>query len=100
MTPFPDPNVRNLKNSKAQNDGEAQNKIHDIEARLQRGEDFGMLAQNYSEDPDSAPNGGDMGMIPESNLEKASPDLRKLIVSLPPGVAFAADAYCRTATAF
>jgi peptidyl-prolyl cis-trans isomerase SurA len=86
VTPAPNGNVRNLKNSKAQNDSEAQSKIKDLEARLQRGEDFGMLAQNYSEDPNSAPNGGDMGMIPESNLDKVSPELRKLIVSLPAGV--------------
>ncbi|HTX33955.1 MAG TPA: SurA N-terminal domain-containing protein [Bryobacteraceae bacterium] len=86
VTPYPDPNVHNLKNSKAQNESEAQSKIKDLETRLARGEDFGMLAQNYSEDAQFAPNGGDMGMVPESNLEKASPELRKMIVSLPPGV--------------
>jgi len=85
VTPFPDPNVRNLKNSKAQNEADAKAKITDLAARLQRGEDFGMLAQNYSEDPNSAPNGGDMGFVPQSNLEKASPDLRKLVDSLQPG---------------
>jgi peptidyl-prolyl cis-trans isomerase SurA len=85
VTPFANPNVRNLKNSKARNESEAQTKINDILARLKRGEDFSMLAQNYSEDPDSAPNGGDMGFIPESTLEKANPDLRKLVASLSPG---------------
>jgi peptidyl-prolyl cis-trans isomerase SurA len=84
VTPNPDPNVRNLKNSKAKNDEEARQKILDIEARLKRGEDFAMLAQNYSEDPNSAPNGGDMGMIPESALEQASPELRKMVVSIQP----------------
>ncbi len=85
VTPFANPNVRNLKNSKARNESEAQTKINDILTRLKRGEDFSMLAQNYSEDPDSAPNGGDMGFIPESTLEKANPDLRKLVASLSPG---------------
>jgi len=85
VTPFANPNVRNLKNSKARNESEAQTKINDILARLKRGEDFSMLAQNYSEDPDSATNGGDMGFIPESTLEKANPELRKLVVSLTPG---------------
>jgi peptidyl-prolyl cis-trans isomerase SurA len=85
VTPFANPNVRNLKNSKAKNENEAVTKINDIMARLKRGEDFSMLAQNYSEDPDSAPNGGDMGFIPESTLEKANPELRKLVVSLSPG---------------
>jgi len=85
VTSTPDANVRNLKNSKAQNDAEAKAKILDIEARLKRGEDFSMLAQNYSEDPNSAPNGGDMGFVPESALERANPELRKMVVALPPG---------------
>jgi peptidyl-prolyl cis-trans isomerase SurA len=85
VTPFANPNVRNLKNSKAKNENEAVTKINDIMGRLKRGEDFSMLAQNYSEDPDSAPNGGDMGFIPESTLEKANPELRKLVTSLSPG---------------
>ena len=84
VTPFPDPNVRNLKNSKAQNDKEARAKIEDILGRLKRGDDFGMLAQNYSEDPNSAPNGGDMGFVRQSDLEKVNPELRKMVIALPP----------------
>uniref|UniRef100_Q028P1 PpiC-type peptidyl-prolyl cis-trans isomerase n=1 Tax=Solibacter usitatus (strain Ellin6076) TaxID=234267 RepID=Q028P1_SOLUE len=84
VTPFPDPNVRNLKNSKAQNDKEARAKIEDILGRLKRGDDFGMLAQNYSEDANSAPNGGDMGFVRQSDLEKVNPELRKMVISLPP----------------
>jgi peptidyl-prolyl cis-trans isomerase SurA len=83
VTQFPDPNVHNLKNSKAQNDKEAQTKIQDILARLKSGEDFGMLAQNYSEDPNSASTGGDMGFVKESDLDKANPELRKMVFSLP-----------------
>src|SRR5215510_4742866 len=44
VSPFPDTNVRNLKNSKAQNDKDAKTKIEDIMARLRRNEDFAMLA--------------------------------------------------------
>jgi len=85
VTPMPDPNVRNLKNSKAQNEPDAKAKILDIEARIKRGEDFSGLAQNFSEDPNSAPNGGDMGFIPQSALEKANPKLREMVMSLSPG---------------
>jgi peptidyl-prolyl cis-trans isomerase SurA len=85
VSPMPNPNVRNLKNSKAQNEGDARSKIMDIESRLKRGEDFGMLAQNYSEDVNSAPNGGDMGFLPESTLEQASPELRKVVAAIQPG---------------
>src|SRR5207248_4010486 len=82
VTGTPDPNVRNLNNNKAQNEREAKAKIEDIAARLSRGEDFGMLAMHYSEDPNTAPNSGDMGPIPESNLDKAGPELKKLVLSL------------------
>ena len=84
VSPYPDSNIRNLKNSKAQNDKEAKLKIEDLMARLRRNEDFAMLAQNYSEDPNTSPNGGDMGFVRESDLEKANTDLRKMVASLPP----------------
>ena len=77
--------MRNLKNSKAQNEQEAKSKALDLIARLKRGEDFSMLAQNFSEDPNSAANGGDMGFVPVSALEKANPELRKMVMSLQPG---------------
>ena len=85
VTPAPDPEVHNLKNSKAQNEAEARTKIQDLLARLKRGDDFAMVAQNYSEDPKSASSGGDMGFVPESALGKANPELSKLVLSLPPG---------------
>jgi ketosteroid isomerase-like protein len=84
VSPFPDAAVRNLKNSKAQNEKDAKLKIEDIMARLRRNEDFASLAQNYSEDPNTSPNGGDMGFVRESDLEKANPELRKMVISLPP----------------
>jgi peptidyl-prolyl cis-trans isomerase SurA len=88
VTPFADASVRNLKNSKAKNATEALQKIQEIEKRIKGGgpdSDFSMLAQNYSEDPNTAPNGGDMGFVPESALEKANPELRKMVMSLQPG---------------
>ena len=84
VTPAPDPNVRNLKNNKAANPADAKNKIQDIMHRLQQGEDFSLLAQSYSEDPATAPNGGDMGFVPEANLEKLPPEVRKAIDSIQP----------------
>lgn len=85
VTPAPDPSVHNLKNSKAQNEQDAKSKILDLAARLKRGEDFAMLAQNYSEDANFAGNGGDMGFIPASALEKANPKLRDLVMGLQSG---------------
>ena len=85
VTPAADPNVRNLKGDKAKTDDEARQKIQGIEARLKQGQDFATIAQNYSEDPNTAPNGGDLGYVPESGLERTSPELRKLVLSLQPG---------------
>jgi len=80
-----DPNVHNLKNDKARTPEEARKKIQAIEARLKAGEDFAVLAQNYSEDPNAAQNGGDLGFVPQSAFEKSSLEVRKVIMSLKPG---------------
>jgi len=85
VTPIPDPNVRNLKNDKARDDEQARKKVQSLVARIKQGEDFAMLAQNYSEDPNSAQNGGDLGFIPESALDKANVELKRAINSLRPG---------------
>ncbi len=84
VTPNPDPNVNNLKNDKAQNDQQAKNKIQMIDLRVRQGEDFGALAQGYSEDQFAA-NGGDIGFVPESTLDKANPELRKIIFEMAAG---------------
>ncbi len=84
VTTTPDPNVNNLKNNKAQNAQDALNKINSLDMRIRQGEDFATLAQNYSEDQYAA-NGGDVGLIAESDLDKANPELRKMILSMTPG---------------
>jgi peptidyl-prolyl cis-trans isomerase SurA len=84
VTPFSDSNVRNLKNDKAQSEDQAKKKILMIEQRLKQGEDFAMLAQSYSEDPNTASNGGDLGFVQQSALDKVQPELRKMVMSLQP----------------
>ncbi len=85
VTGHPDTSVHNLKNDKAQTEEEAVKKIDMLQARIHQGEDFGMLAQNYSEDPNTAANSGDLGYVPESALERASPELRKAVAEMTPG---------------
>ncbi len=58
----------NLQGSKATNDADARKKIQTIKNRIDAGEDFGTLAANYSENPQTASNGGDMGFPSESQL--------------------------------
>src|SRR5579864_2583716 len=65
VTGTPNPQVHNLKNDKARNDAEARKKIQMLVNRLDSGEDFATLAMNYSEDPETAGNGGDLGFTPD-----------------------------------
>jgi peptidyl-prolyl cis-trans isomerase SurA len=69
VTTQPNPQVRNLKNDKAQNEAEAQKKVSMLQNRLASGEDFATLAMNYSEQPDTSASGGDLGFIAENSLQ-------------------------------
>ena len=69
VTTSPSAQSGNLQNNKASGEADAKKKIQTLFNRLQSGEDFGSVAMNFSEDPNTAPNGGDMGFIPESQLK-------------------------------
>ncbi|MBS1816134.1 MAG: SurA N-terminal domain-containing protein [Acidobacteria bacterium] len=68
VTGMPAAQAGNLQGSKAANDAEAKKKIQMLKNRLDSGEDFSAIAMNFSENPQTAQNGGDMGFIPESQL--------------------------------
>jgi len=74
----------NLQNNKASGDDEAKRKIQALKNRIDAGEDFGALAMNFSERQDTAPNGGDMGFVPESQM-KGDPNTYAAIMKLKPG---------------
>ncbi len=84
VTPTPG-QVRNLKNDKAQNDAEAKKKIQQLMNRLDSGDDFATIAMNYSEDTETAPNGGDLGFTPQSGLQRTDPATRDAVMKLKPG---------------
>ena len=77
--------VPNLQNDDATDRETARKKIEMIEARLEDGEDFATLAQNYSEDPVATASGGDLGFISQSSLEQVDLTLRRVVASLSPG---------------
>ncbi len=84
VTPMPNPQLANQSN-KAQNETDARKKIQTVINRLDSGDDFGTLAMNYSEDTETASNGGDLGFTPESSLRNTDPSTRDIVMSLKPG---------------
>lgn len=83
-TPIPAQQVGNLQNSKAMNEADAKRKIETLHNRLESGEDFAALAMNFSENPNTAGNGGDMGFVAESQL-RGDPAVYAAISKLNPG---------------
>ena len=75
VTPMPDPQLHNQGN-KAQNEPDAKKKIQMVYNRLESGDDFATMAMNYSEDTETATNGGDLGYTPESALRNTDPVTR------------------------
>jgi peptidyl-prolyl cis-trans isomerase SurA len=70
VTSSPQAQGANLQNNKATTDADAKKKIQALKNRLDSGDDFSTLAMNFSENPQTAANGGDMGMVPESQLKE------------------------------
>jgi peptidyl-prolyl cis-trans isomerase SurA len=85
VTPVRDARVANRTGDDAATPQEATAKIQMLMERLKAGADFRDLAVGYSEDPDSAPRGGDLGFVPVSQLKQAPPPLRDAVLNKSPG---------------
>jgi peptidyl-prolyl cis-trans isomerase SurA len=86
VTSLPAARPSNLQGSKAQSDAEARKKIQAIKNRVDSGEDFGSLAMNFSEDPQTSASGGDRGLVSESQLA-SNPVVYAAVSKLKPGQA-------------
>jgi peptidyl-prolyl cis-trans isomerase SurA len=84
VTSVPSAQPGNLQGSKATSDDEAKKKIQALKNRLDSGEDFGAMAMNFSERPETAANGGDMGFVAESQMH-ADPMIFAAVTKLKPG---------------
>jgi peptidyl-prolyl cis-trans isomerase SurA len=62
------PQQGKLQGNKAPSEADAKKKIEAAHNRLESGDDFGTVAASFSEDPNTASNGGDMGFVMESQL--------------------------------
>jgi peptidyl-prolyl cis-trans isomerase SurA len=83
VTPAKDAQVRNRKNDDATSDIEARRKAAALLQQLHDGADFATLAMDYSEEPNSAASGGDLGYFPESQV--TDPAMRKMLAGMTPG---------------
>lgn len=85
ITPTPDAQVTNTNRDDATTPQAAAAKVQMLLDRLKGGAQFQDLATAYSEDPESAPRGGDLGLVPVSRLRKAAPALRDAVLNKPAG---------------
>jgi peptidyl-prolyl cis-trans isomerase SurA len=85
VTPTRDPQLNNRNGDDAATPEAATAKVKMLMERLKGGESFQELAARYSEDPASAPRGGDLGLVPVSRLRQAPPPLRDAVLNKAPG---------------
>ena len=69
VTPVRDPQVANRTGDDAATPQAAAEKVKMLMERLKAGGNFAELAMGYSEDPETAPRGGDLGLVPMSTAE-------------------------------
>jgi peptidyl-prolyl cis-trans isomerase SurA len=85
VTPARDQQITNRTGDDASTPQAAALKIQMLMDRLKSGTPFGDLARDFSEDPESAPRGGDLGLVPMSAIKSAAPALRDTVLKLQPG---------------
>jgi peptidyl-prolyl cis-trans isomerase SurA len=64
---------------------EAQAKAQMLMERIKAGASFAELAADFSEDPESAQRGGDLGFVPISQLNRVPAPLRDAVLNTQPG---------------
>ena len=85
ITPGPDQQVANGTGDDATTPQAAAQKVQMLMERLKAGARFSELAAGYSEDPETAQRGGDLGLVPISRLQQAPPQLRNAVLGKNPG---------------
>jgi peptidyl-prolyl cis-trans isomerase SurA len=81
----PNPQVVNRRNDDAATAEQAQRKVVMLTERLRTGDSFADLAADFSEDPQSSQQGGDIGFVPQSRIDSAPPQLRQAVMGMKPG---------------
>jgi parvulin-like peptidyl-prolyl isomerase len=92
VTPVREAQAVNRTGNDASTAQEAGAKVQMLMQQLKAGAPFQELAANYSEDPESGPRGGDIGLVPLSQLKQAPPQLQAAVLGKPPGTVNVASA--------
>jgi peptidyl-prolyl cis-trans isomerase SurA len=87
ITPVREARITNRTGNDATTPEEAAAKSRMVMDRLKAGAPFADVAADFSEDPDSAPRGGDLGYVPVSSLQRLPPQLRDAVLKGTPGSA-------------
>ncbi|MGE0449909.1 MAG: peptidylprolyl isomerase [Vicinamibacterales bacterium] len=85
ITPEKDADLNNRTGNDAATPQAATAKAQMIMDRLKAGGRFSELAMDYSEEPQTALNGGNVGLVPVSALRQAPPQLRDAVMKSAPG---------------
>jgi peptidyl-prolyl cis-trans isomerase SurA len=85
VTPIRDANLNNRSGDDATTVQEAAAKVQMLMGRLKSGVRFSELAMDFSEEPQTAPQGGDVGLVSMSALRQAPPQLRDAVLKTQPG---------------
>src|SRR5262249_22310525 len=85
VTPLPEPAPTNAKKDDAKTDDEARQKVSRLLREIQGGADFATTARDYSEDAQSAMNGGDLDFQPLDALTNIDPAFAQAVQRLKVG---------------
>lgn len=85
ITPVRDQQIGNRSGDDAATPEAAEAKVKMLMERLKAGTPFGELAADFSEDPESAARGGDIGFVPVSRIKQAPPVMRDAVLNKEPG---------------
>jgi len=85
VDPNPTPDVNNANKDDAKSPDEARQKVTRLLREIQSGQDFATVARNYSEDPATAPLGGDLNFQPLDNIANIDPALAAAVKRLKVG---------------
>jgi peptidyl-prolyl cis-trans isomerase SurA len=88
VTPVADAELNNAKKDDAKTPDEARQKAARLLKEVQSGRDFAVVAKESSEDPSSAPNGGDLNFQPLQAVENIDPRLTQAVQKMRVGETF------------